>query len=30
MRPATTLGAVRYAFFKDPNGNQIELLEAAE
>ena len=26
LRPAATLGAARFAFLKDPDGNQIELL----
>ena len=29
LRPAATLGTVRFAFLKDPDGNQIELVEAA-
>jgi len=27
VRPAATLGTVRFAFLKDPDGNQIELVE---
>ena len=31
MRPAATSGeGLRYAFLKDPDGNQVELLEAAK
>ncbi len=29
FRPAAKLGTVRFAFLKDPDGNQIELVEAA-
>ena len=30
MRPASNMGSISFAFVKDPDGNQIELIQSQE